>query len=326
MIRITLTSALIAAAATSALAHATLEQQNARPGETTKITLRVPHGCQGEATHTVRLTLPDGFYAAKPMPKAGWELSTENGPYATPYDNHGTEMTSGLRKVTWSGGHLEDAWYDEFTVRGTFGKEIAPGTTLFFPAEQDCANGSVDWTDTSGSHDVPNPAPKITLVAGGDAADEHAGHGGHGAMQAATTELGDLTITGGFSRATLPNAPVGGGFFTVTNNGAEDDRLVSVTSPAAGKAEVHEMAMSDGVMTMRPLPDGLPIPAGASVELKPGGYHLMLMDLKDRLIEGETVEVTLTFEKAGEITVPLAIGAPNAKGGMDHSRHMKMKE
>jgi len=83
------------------------------------------------------------------------------------------------------------------------------------------------------------------------------------------------------------------------------------------------MTMADGVMQMRPLPDGLPIPAGGTVELRPGGHHLMLMDLKEALVEGETVEVTLTFETAGEVVVPLAIGAPNARGAMDHSGHMK---
>ncbi|TMV10662.1 YcnI family protein [Arenibacterium halophilum] len=127
-------------------------------------------------THTVHITLPEGFYAAKPMPRAGWKLTTKTGVYATRYNNHGTEMTEGLREVTWSGGDLPDAWYDEFTVRGTFGPDVAPGTVLYFPALQTCAHGMADWTDTGGSHDVPNPAPKVTVVAGGK------GHGyGHGA-------------------------------------------------------------------------------------------------------------------------------------------------
>ena len=99
----------------SALAHATLAEKEAQAGKPTKITLRVPHGCQGEATIKVRLTLPDGFYAAKPMPKAGWELQTQTGPYATPYNNHGREMTEGLREVIWSGGHLKNGCYYDST-------------------------------------------------------------------------------------------------------------------------------------------------------------------------------------------------------------------
>lgn len=303
-------------------AHATLEQSQAKAGATTKITLRVPHGCKGEATHTVRINLPDGFYAAKPMPKAGWTLSIRTGPYATPYDNHGTEMTEGLREVTWSGGHLEDGWYDEFTVRGTIGADIAPGTVMTFPAVQECANGTADWTDTSGASGVPNPAPRLTVVVG-DAGHGH-GHAGGTADQAmAPVTVGELTITGAFTRATLPNAPVGGGFMTITNAGATDDRLIGATTPVAGRIEVHEMAMEGDVMRMRDLPDGLPVPAGQTVTLKPGGYHLMLMELSAPLVEGDTVPVTLTFEQAGEVQVPLAIGKVNAKaaGSMDHGAH-----
>ncbi|MAY86173.1 MAG: hypothetical protein CML02_05565 [Pseudooceanicola sp.] len=313
----------MAALATTASAHATFEQKEVVAGETVKVTLRVPHGCQGEATHTVHIALPDGFYAAKPMPKAGWKLTTETGAYATPYNNHGSEMTEGLREITWSGGDLPDAWYDEFTVRGTFGPDVAPGTVLYFPAVQTCANGTADWTDTSGSHDNPNPAPKVTVVAGGK------GHG-HGdgakadhAMGAVT--VGALEIAGGFSRATLPNAPVGGGFMTITNTGATDDRLIGAASSVAGHMEVHEMAMDGDVMRMRELADGLPIPAGETVELKPGGFHIMFMELQEPLVEGEVVTVTLTFETAGEVEVPLMIGKMNAKGhdhgSMDHGSH-----
>lgn len=134
--------------------------------------------------------------------------------------------------------------------------------------------------------------------------------------------IGDLTISSAFSRATLPNAPVAGGFLTITNTGDADDRLIAASSDAADRTEVHEMAMENDVMKMRELTDGLMIPAGETVSLKPGGYHLMMMDLAHPLVEGETVNITLTFEKAGEIEVPLMIGAPNARdadhGAMKH--------
>lgn len=149
----------------------------------------------------------------------------------------------------------------------------------------------------------------------------------HGAQMAAhdgaVYEIGALHIERPFSRASLPNQPVGGGFFTVTNTGSEDDRLIAAsTSPErADHMEIHEMAMDGQVMKMRELPDGLPIPAGETVELKPGGFHLMMMGLKQPLVEGESVTVSLTFEQAGTIEIPLAIGAPNAKGGAAHD-HM----
>ena len=100
-IKTTLTAAAaLFALSGAAFAHATLEQTEAAIGATTKITLRVPHGCSGEATNAVRIEIPEGFYAVKPMPKAGWEVSTESGAYETPYNNHGREMTEGVRAVT----------------------------------------------------------------------------------------------------------------------------------------------------------------------------------------------------------------------------------
>lgn len=304
-------------------AHASLEQSEATIGATTKVTLRIPHGCDGEATHTVRIEIPEGFYAVKPMPKPGWTLETETGAYAMPYDNHGTIMEEGVRAVIWSGGNLEDGWYDEFTVRGSVGSGLDAGTQLFFPAVQTCANGTADWTDTSGSHDVPNPAPGLTLVAGEGGHGHGHGHGGHDAMAMGsdTVKVGDLEITGAFSRETLPNQPAGGGFLTVTNTGTEDDVLVSVTSPVSGRVEIHEMAMDGDVMRMRQLADGLPIPAGETVELKPGGYHIMFMDLQSPFVEGEALDVTLTFAKAGEVPVQLMVGPRDADGGHQHMNH-----
>jgi periplasmic copper chaperone A len=130
-------------------------------------------------------------------------------------------------------------------------------------------------------------------------------------------QLGALTITSPFARATMPNAPVAGGFLTITNAGPEDDTLIAAVSDIAGTMQVHEMVMDGDVMKMRELAGGLVIPAGGTVELKPGGYHLMFMDLKGALVEGETVKVTLTFANAGTVDVELAIG-PRAAMGMGH--------
>lgn len=132
----------------------------------------------------------------------------------------------------------------------------------------------------------------------------------------ADVQLGDLTLSAPFARATLPNAPVAGGFLTITNNGARDDRLVAVRADdVAGRAELHEMTMEGDVMKMRQLADGLPIPAGQTVELKPGGYHIMFMDLKAPLVEGTTINVTLVFEKGEEVELPFAVGPRNARTG-----------
>lgn len=141
---------------------------------------------------------------------------------------------------------------------------------------------------------------------------------------AASVSVGSIAISGAFTRATLPNAPVGGGFFTLTNTGSQDDRLVSASADFADVAQIHAMAMQGDVMKMGQLKDGLVIPAGETVTLAPGGYHLMFMGLKHPLVEGETVAVTLTFEKAGSVTLDLPIGDPAADApiaGMDHGGH-----
>jgi periplasmic copper chaperone A len=121
------------------------------------------------------------------------------------------------------------------------------------------------------------------------------------------THHGAINISGPFARATLPNAPVGGGFMRIENEGPEGDRLVSVSSPLAGEVQIHEMKMTGDVMTMSPLPEGLVLPPGETVELSPGGYHLMLMGLTGPLVEGQTVPVTLVFEKAGPVEMELPI-------------------
>lgn len=130
------------------------------------------------------------------------------------------------------------------------------------------------------------------------------------------TTVGTLEISGGFARATLPNQPAGGGYMTITNSGTEDDRLIAVATEIAGMAEVHEMRMDGDVMRMREVAGGLVIPAGETVVLEPGGYHLMLMALNQPLIEGESFAVTLIFEKAGTVEVMLEVGARDAKGHM----------
>ncbi len=145
------------------------------------------------------------------------------------------------------------------------------------------------------------------------------GFGLIGLAHAAEITIGTLTLVDPYVRATLPNAPVGGGFVTISNTGAADDRLISASSPAAGMVQIHEMKMDGDVMKMAELPDGLVLPAGQSVELKPGGFHIMFMQLKQQFVEGTTVPVTLTFEKAGSITVEFAVKDIAAGAGSGHT-------
>ena len=133
--------------------------------------------------------------------------------------------------------------------------------------------------------------------------------------------VGELAIHHPWAKATLPNQPVGGGFMEITNNGSEADRLVSGAADFAGEVQIHEMSMDNGVMKMRQLADGIEIAPGQTVKLEPGGLHIMFMKLAEPLKEGEMKEATLTFEKAGEVTVEFAVqSARPGEGAMDHSK------
>lgn len=130
------------------------------------------------------------------------------------------------------------------------------------------------------------------------------------AVSAAEINVGDLKLSDSCIRAMLPGAQVAGGYLTITNTGQTNDRLISVSSARSGKAEIHEMAIDHDVMIMRELPKGLEIPAGKSVKLSPGGYHLMLMNIAEPLKQGQVNKLTLKFEKSGAVDVEVPVGPP----------------
>jgi hypothetical protein len=125
---------------------------------------------------------------------------------------------------------------------------------------------------------------------------------------------GPIEVVHPWARATPPAAKVGGGYAEIRNDGSEPDRLVSVTAEVAGRVEIHEMGVKDGIMTMRPVEGGVPVPANGSAALAPGGYHLMLLELKRPLKAGESFAGTMTFEKAGTIPVTFDVQAIGSTG------------
>ncbi len=139
-----------------------------------------------------------------------------------------------------------------------------------------------------------------------------------GIASAAAEEIkaGDLAIDNPWSRATPTGAKVGAGYMTITNKGSAADRLIGASTTAAGRVVIHEMAMKNNITTMRPLTGGLPIEPGKTVTLAPGGYHMMLMDLKAPLKQGQKVPVTLEFEKAGKVNVTLDVQSVGAQSPM----------
>src|SRR5580704_9690533 len=129
---------------------------------------------------------------------------------------------------------------------------------------------------------------------------------------AQTFKAGSIAIESPWARATPKGATIGAGYMKITNTGTTPDRLMSGSSDVAPKLEVHEMKMENGVMKMRPVQGGLEIKPGETVELKPGSYHVMFVDLKKPLAEGDHIDAKLVFEKAGAVDVQydvLAIGA-----------------
>jgi len=139
------------------------------------------------------------------------------------------------------------------------------------------------------------------------------------AWTALAAETGEISIAEAWARPTIGQGKVTAAYMIISNAGQKDDVLVSARSPKSKKVEIHQTTMSDeGVMRMRELKDGLPLPAGGKVELKPGGYHIMIMGLYDPLEEGSDLPLTLEFAEAGpmELVVPVRAG-----GGSAHGHH-----
>jgi periplasmic copper chaperone A len=153
--------------------------------------------------------------------------------------------------------------------------------------------------------------------------------------QAKDFDVGSIHISEPWARATPKGASSGAAYMTITNNGKTPDRVACVSSDASAECQIHTMTMDNGVMMMRPVEGGLEIKPGESLTLRPGGFHMMLVNLKHPLEAGDTLTATLKFDSAGTIDVqyPIAaIGAaaPGAAPGggtmmMDHGNTMQMK-
>lgn len=155
--------------ASPAVAHISLEPKQATIGSSYKAVFAVPHGCAGSATTRIRVQIPEGVIAAKPMPKAGWSVEAINGKYAAEYELHGSKLSEGVKEVVWSGGKLPDHQYDEFVVSTFITDGLKPNTTLYFPVVQECEQGLSRWIDIpkedeAHGHGSKSPAPGVKLM------------------------------------------------------------------------------------------------------------------------------------------------------------------
>ncbi len=134
-------------------------------------------------------------------------------------------------------------------------------------------------------------------------------------------KVGAIEVEHPWARATVASVPNGGAFMELNNTGKEADRLVSAASPAAERVELHTHIDDGGVMKMRQVP-AVELAPGATLKLAPGGLHVMLLGLKEPLVKGKTIPLTLTFEKAGAVTVEIEVqAAGDAKAAHEAKHH-----
>jgi copper(I)-binding protein/uncharacterized protein YcnI len=301
----------ISALASSAQAHIVADPAEAKPGSYFRTALRVGHGCgAGKPTTAIRVSIPEGVVNASAQPKPGWEIRVETTKLEKPVDaGHGRMTDTVVSAISWSGGSLPNEQFDEFGL--VLKLSDAPGKQLALPVVQTCAGGETRWDQIpAAGQRAERPAAVIRIA---DAKPD-AHHHDH----AAAVKAGDIAVEQPFARATP--AKVGGVFLTLKNSGGTADRLVKAASPVAANVELHTHIKDGDAMRMRAV-ENIPVPANGQTALEPGGYHIMLIGLKQALKEGGSFPLTLTFEKAGSVTVTVPVqkaGAPAASGGHDH--------
>jgi uncharacterized protein YcnI len=168
MLRTLLFAAAGVMTVTGAAAHVTLETREAAVGGPYKAVLRVPHGCEGTATTTVRVRIPEGVIGVKPMPKPGWTLTTVKAKYPKTYTLYHAQVSEGVVEISWSGGKLPDEWYDEFVFQSVLAGDLEAGKSIHLPVVQECEKGVHRWIEIPAAgqpaHDLKAPAPSLRLL------------------------------------------------------------------------------------------------------------------------------------------------------------------
>lgn len=303
---------LLTLAAIPAGAHVVLQNGSAAPGTFYKAVLSVPHGCGGSATIKLRVQIPEGLIAVKPLVKPGWAIEVTKGKYERTYSYiHGMTVAEGAKEITWT-GRLEDAFVDEFAFAAFIADTLKPGDVLALPTVQECDKGNERWVEIAAtgqsSHALKAPAPLLKIA-------------GPAAAASPQFKIGNVVVDTPWMRATPSGAPVAGAYMKITNTGKEADRLVAGSIEGAGKFEIHQMSMDNNIMRMRQWTAGLEIKPGETVELKPGSYHGMAVNLTRGFTAGQSVAGTLKFEKAGDLAIVYAVGPVGGDMAPAEHRH-----
>ena len=287
-------------------AHAVLVDPNAQAGSHYKGAIRIGHGCEGAATTGIRIFMPTGFEGAKPQPKSGWSVSSKKAKLAQPYVSHGKTITEDVVELEWKANTkqaaLPDGSFDEFAFMTKLPEKTG---AVWLRVLQTCEKGQNDWAEIpaagTSTKGMKMPAALLTIKT-------------EGSSNVAVANA-NVTISDSWVRPTVAGQKATGAFMKITAK--ENSKLLSVSSPIAGVAEVHEMKMEKDVMKMAAIAS-LDLPAGKAVELKPGSYHIMLMDLKSPVEKGAKLPLTMKFQdaKGGKFQVDLLLDAnmPSASG------------
>ena len=301
---------------TSAHSHAVLTDSSAAPGSYYKGAVRIGHGCDGSSTTGVKVFVPVGFEGAKPQAKSGWTISIKKAKLAEPYVSHGKSVTEDVVEIEWKANSKEcalaDGVFDEFAFMTKLPEKIGAN---WLRVLQTCEKGQNDWAEIPSSgistKGLKMPAAFLNIKADG--------------ASIVTANTSNVAISDGWVRPTVAGQKATGAFMKITAK--ENSKLLSVSSPVAGVAEIHEMKMEKDIMKMAAIPS-LDLPAGKAVELRPGSYHLMLMDLKSPVEKGNKVPLTLRFQdaKGGKFQVELMLetnmpNSSNAPSGGGHQHH-----
>ncbi len=247
-------------------------------------------------------------------------MATKTGKLARPYDNHGKPVSEDVTVVSWTAATkdaaLQDAHVDEFVLRGKLSEAAGP---MWFKVMQKCESGSNDWSEIpaqgASTQGLKSPAALLEVTRAPAVAATAVAVPAGAVVVVSGPATQPVQVKDAWVRATVPGQKGTGAFMKITSKAGT--RLIGASSPLAGVTEVHEMKMEGDVMRMRALP-ALDLPAGKTVELKSGGYHLMLQDLKQDLPKGSTVPLTLLFKDSKgvqsrvELKLPVGTTAPAA--------------
>ena len=291
----------------TAAAHAVFDRPLIGSGQIVRVSIAIEHGCNGSPTTALRALIPEGLIVTNVFAADGVSVEMKKSRFERNWSGPHGNVSEGIKEIIWSGAAVPDKKRGEFPFEIFVSSDLPLGQTLAVPVIQNCENGSQSWIEQAATPEAQDqlklPAPLLHVV---------------------KPEQAHLDIRNGRSRVTPNGAPVAGGYVTIRNFSDKPDRLVGASLPLAMRAEIHEMSMTDGIMRMRALDKGLEIPAGGTVELKQGSYHLMFIKPSRAFVEGEWIDGTLTFERAGTLSVRFkveAVGGTNQQSGAGHQHH-----